>query len=589
MSDEDLPAVYDSADPGGSEPAARPSTPAPGTPEHYAQLNRELYANVLDYQDRRRGEEPPARIDEDAPQRDLAADGDERPQIVIDPDVTAVVNAAERALAAMGGIYVRGRKLTRVVRDKGRSDWMRRPDGSPEIAQIRPAALVEQLSRAAVWITVRKGRGGEPTPTRTIPPGWVAAALAEREEWDLPHIEGVAESPVFRADGTILDEPGYDPDTRLLYDPRGEWYPPVPAEPTHADATQALADLLAPFSEFPFIDDSARAATAALILSLVGRAAISGQVPLFSAQAPTPGSGKGLLIAAASLIGTGRLAPMMAQAADDEENRKRLLALAIESPRLIVIDNVEGTFGTPSLAMAMTTGEIRDRKLGATETVAATLRSVWAITGNNVQFKSDFGRRVVPIDLDPQIERPESRRFKRRDLLGWVEEQRPRLVVAALTVLRAFVTAGRPDQGLDPVGSYESWDRLVRRAVYWAGGVDPMGGVARVQAEADDDTDRIRVLLHAWRMSLGGRSVTANEALRWAESSDSDLKDAMAAFCKDGKATARGIGYALRKLQGRIVSGLKIRRDGADRTNNAKWVVDDASRANTDDNATKEP
>lgn len=540
-------------------------------PADYNAVTDEIYATVLDYEQRlKRSDDIPPPSDLDHPQQSLFDDSDPRPQIIISPDVERVVTEAERALLKLGGIYVRGRKLARVVRDLGRSDWIRRPDGTPAIVQIRSAAFMEILSRAAFWITTPRGKA-----TRTLPPSWAAQALLEREEWTLPQIEGVAESPVFRADGTILDEPGYDPATRLIYDPRGERFPPVPEAPTHADATQALADLLDPFEEFPFLDDAAgRAATAALILSIVGRAAIPGQVPLFAATAPTPGSGKGLLIAAASLIAMGRLAPLMAQTKDEEENRKRLLALAIESPQLIVIDNVDGTFGSPSLAMALTTGEVCDRKLGSTETISATLRSVWALTGNNVQYRADMGRRTVPIELDPLVERPEKRSFKRPDLLTHVERIRPQLVTAALTILRAYVVAGHPPHGLGPVGSYEGWDRLIRGAVVWAGGVDPMGGVARIQAESDDDVDRIRSLLYAWRLSLGGMEKTVVEAVKWADSADPDLKEAMAAFCKDGRINISSIGYAFRRIQGRIVSNLRLRRSGEDRTKAVKWTVD---------------
>lgn len=565
MTDPDDPYAFPGVPPPEPEPTAAPTT------DPYLKVGAELYAAILDYEDRKNGDKPPPMTDEDIPGRDLAGD-DPRPQIVIGPDVTEVVSAAERALAALGGVYVRGRKLARVVRDHGRSDWMRRPDGTPAIVQLRPAALLEHLSRAAIWITVRQVRG-VPQPSRTMPPSWASQALLEREQWELPQIEGVAESPVFRADGSILDVPGYDPDTRLIYDPRGEVFPPVPERPTHAQTTQALADLLTPFDEFPFVDDAARAATAALILSIVGRAAISGQVPVFAAQATTPGSGKGLLIAATSLIATGRLAPMMAHTSEDDENRKRLLAIAIDSPQLIVIDNVEGTFGSPSLAMAMTTGEIMDRKLGSTETIAATLRSVWTLTGNNVQYRADFGRRVVPIDLDPGVERPERRTFQRGDLIAYVQRHRPELVTAALTVLRGYVTAGHPSHGLSPVGSYESWDRLVRGAVVWAGGVDPMGGVQRMQDEADDDVERIRSLLYAWKETLGSMQVTAAEAVKYA-TNNADLAEAMTAFCKDGRLNSRSVGYALRKIQGRIVDGFRFRRAGQDRLRNATWVVE---------------
>jgi hypothetical protein len=82
---------------------------------------------------------------------------------------------------------------------------------------------------------------------------------------------------------------------------------------------------------------------------------------------------------------------------------------------------------------------------------------------------------VVPIDLDPKVEHPEDRKFKRADLIGYVQENRPRLVAAALTVLRAFVVAGWPAHGQPPKGSFEAWDQLVRSAIIWAGGADPLG------------------------------------------------------------------------------------------------------------------
>lgn len=542
---------------------------------NFDRVTDEIYADILDFEEekRRRGypvdDEVPPPDDTNAPVGQLFDGNDPRPQIVIGPDLERVIREAEKALLPLQTIYVRGRKLARVVRDFGRSDWIRRPDGCPVIVQLRLPGMLELLSRAALWISA-----GKKGASRAMPPGWAASLLLDREEWSLPQIEGVSESPVFRPDGTILEVPGYDPATRLLYDPRGITFPSVPSEPTHAQATRALADLLDPFSEFPFVDDAARSATAALILSIMARSAILGEVPLFSAQAPTPGSGKGLLIAAASLIATGHLAPLMAQTSEEEEVRKRLLAIAIESPQLIVIDNVEGTFGSPALAMAITTGEIRDRKLGTSDLASVTLRAVWAITGNNIQFRHDFGRRVVPIDLDPQTEHPEHRKFQRGNLLAYIEENRPRLVTAALTVLRAYKVAGCPDQGLDPVGSFEAWDHLVRRAIYWARGSDPMGGVPRIQEQADDDVERIRVLLYAWRMTYGGVEVTVPDVIR-ALDNKPELRDALSAFCKDGKINIRAVGYAFRKTNGRIVANMRLRRTGEDRNHNSKWAVDD--------------
>src|SRR5215813_1272359 len=99
---------------------------------------------------------------------------------------------------------------------------------------------------------------------------------------------------------------------------------------------------------------------------------------------------------------------------------------------------------------------------------------VWLASGNNMQFQGDVARRVVPIALDPKMERPEERTdFKHNPLLPWVEQERPRLTIAALTILKAYFTASCPAQDIAPLGSFEAWSNLVRQALIWADEADP--------------------------------------------------------------------------------------------------------------------
>lgn len=524
-----------------------------------------VYEEQLEAQ---RASEPPPPTDDDAPSSARPIDPDDpRPQIVISTALAEVVDAAERAMLTRGSTYVRGRQLVSVVRDRGCPDWLKRPDGAPVIAPMTRESLLDALSRGAIWIKILKDN-----PVRAAPPPWAAALLLSRGEWNLPQLDGISDSPVLRADGSVHDIPGYDSTTRIIFDPCGSVFAPVPLRPTHAQATRALADLMEPFSEFPFVADCDRAATAALVLSVLGRSAIDGNVPMFSSQAPTPGSGKGLLVDVASMIATGRRAPLMAPTEDDDETRKRLLAIAIESPAMVVIDNVEGAIGSPSLAMALTAGQVSDRQLGSTKMVTASLRPVWCCTGNNVQLKGDLGRRVVPIDLDPKVEHPEDRKFQRGDLLAYVSDQRPRLVVAGLTVLRAYMTNGSPEHGMPVKGSFETWDKLIRGAVYWACGVDPLDGVQRIRDQSDDDLERIRALLFAWEATMGSMPWTISDAIRRSEHED-QLRDALAAFCKGGRPEARPLGYAFRRLSGRVVCGLVMSRAESDRNGLTKWSV----------------
>jgi hypothetical protein len=500
--------------------------------------------------------------------------GDPRPEIVLTTDQPAIVVAAEVALGRLGGVYVRGRVLVQVVRDRGAPDWWKRPDGAPVIVPIERDHLLDLLGRAARWYVLREGG-----PRDAAVPSWVAARLLARGQWKLPQLEGIADAPVFRADGSIHDTPGYDDRTRVIYEPGRAVFPAIPHAPTKADAQRALVDLLEPFNEFPFVAESDKAATVAAILSVIGRAAILGCVPMFSSQAPTPGSGKGLLVEVVSVIATGRKPPLMSPTDDDEEVRKRLMAIAIESPTMVVLDNVEGAIGSAPLAMALTAGEVTDRKFGDnTKMLTASLRPVWVMTGNNVQLKGDLGRRVVPIDLDPMCEHPEDRKFRRPDLIDYVQTNRPRLVVAALTVLRAFVVAGRPTHGDAAKGSFEAWDALVRGAVRWAGGADPLGGVQRIREQADEDLDKLRALLAAWRDMYQGIEATVSKAIQDAGDSG-DLHDALAAFCRSGRPEAKAIGHALRKARGRIVNGHVFERGGDDRSGVARWKVVSAARS----------
>ena len=76
-------------------------------------------------------------------------------------------------------------------------------------------------------------------------------------------------------------------------------------------------------------------------------------------------------------------------------------------------------------------------------------------TGNNLSFAGDMTRRALLCRMDARMENPEGRSFE-KDLRSWVPEHRGQLVAAGLTILRAFVAAGRPGLAkLPPFGSFE--------------------------------------------------------------------------------------------------------------------------------------
>src|SRR5262249_29720320 len=139
-----------------------------------------------------------------------------------------------------------------------------------------------------------------------------------------------------------------------------------------------------------------------------------------------------------------------------------------------LFDNIEGRFGNATLDAALTGVSWEDRILGGNRMMKCPLFMTWYATGNNVAVGADTARRLCHIPLESSEERPQMRpAVARRDLLGYVAGQRQQLLAAALTILRAYCVAGRPDQNLTAWGSFDGWSRLVRSAVVWAGLPDP--------------------------------------------------------------------------------------------------------------------
>src|SRR5262245_12391616 len=136
----------------------------------------------------------------------------------------------------------------------------------------------------------------------------------------------------------------------------------------------------------------------------------------------------------------------------------------------LILGHVAAPLGSGVLALALTGSNFKDRLLGVNQTKEAPLSAVFLCTGNNVQYAGDVARRVVPIAIDPAMECPEERTgFTHPSLLTWVMKERPRLTIAALTIVKGYFDAGCPSQGVTPFGSFEAWSDLIRQALVWAG------------------------------------------------------------------------------------------------------------------------
>jgi len=285
------------------------------------------------------------------------------------------------------------------------------------------------------------------------------------------------------------------------------------------------------------------------------------------------GSGKGLLAECVGLIIIGHGATMITPGEDEEETAKRILAILIDGDEVVCFDNIVGTFESACLCVVLTTDEFKGRLLGHTKNVHAPTRITWLATGNNVVVVGDLTRRVLPCDIDPKCEHPERRKFDgdlRKELLA----RRPDLVGAGLTILRAYILAGRPDQGLSPYGSFEEWSDLVRSAIVWAGGADPCEGRERLQ-QVDPERSTVRLVFLAWRETIGFAAVTAKEAIAIArENPSKPLLSALNEIPRgrDRELESRKLGNWLSDRQSWVESGLRLTRAG-EHQGSALWQL----------------
>src|SRR3546814_17995900 len=65
------------------------------------------------------------------------------------------------------------------------------------------------------------------------------------------------------------------------------------------------------------------------------------------------------------------------------------------------------------------------------------------LSGNNIELAGDMPRRVLTARIDPKMEQAFTRQFD-LDPLAFVAENRQRLAVAALTIIRGYLSSAAP-------------------------------------------------------------------------------------------------------------------------------------------------
>ncbi len=427
---------------------------------------------------------------------------------------------------------------------------LKNPEGSLWIDIAKDDDVETRLDMYTRWERrLTNGKSSPTDPSKAVTGSIQARYKADTLDGSRPRfrlLEGIVDSPTMRRDGSLITKPGFDLKSGLFADfHTDDWSPDlVPQMPSRFDAMAAAQVLLDVVSESHFARPLDSAIWLTLVLTIVGRTYVTGNVPMFGITANHRGAGKGTLVDLATIIATGRApakwSPISGRKAADvaDEERKRLISVALAGLRVLLIDNVEPgqALGSSALEGALSSGDnsipgsISDRILGESRTSGTVpWRTVVVATGNNLMFRSDMLRRALLCKLLTDEMEPELHQYRiHPDPQRYVRENRPELLGAVLTILsahhharklagtRAEGTAEEVARGeavlIRPwINSYGRWSDYVRSAIVWALGnaaLDPWLGNAAVKEEAVPEQAEAMAFLEAWHGMFGSREVT---------------------------------------------------------------------------------
>jgi len=433
------------------------------------------------------------------------------------------------------------------------------PAGGTIMRHQGPDSMREHIARAARWFMTRPAAKGQP-PERVDAraPADIARVMVANGHGRLPALNRLVYSPVVAPSGRIVTEAGYDDETKTYRADSDLKMDPVPSSPSRSQIEAArdlvLRDLLV---DFPFIESDEgfysspdRANALALFLLPFARELIPGPTPLHLIEKSTPGSGASLIFQALGRVAIGRDPAIITEAGSEEEWRKRITSTLMDSPAIVAVDNLRRKLDSSALAAALTASVWQDRKLGSSENVSMAVRSTWIATGNNPGVSNEIARRCVSIRIDPHLERPWERdpqKFKHPQLLAWVSANRGRLIHAALTMIQAWLKAGRPRPGVS-LGSYEDWSDVIGGILKVAGVEGFIGNRAAFYERADRESSDWGELIAIWWETHGKKHVKTLDVFQIIIDNDLPFR------------LGRGSDHAQRVMVGKMLTGCDERR-----------------------------
>jgi hypothetical protein len=424
------------------------------------------------------------------------------------------------------------------------------------IEALGDTAMYGVLARSANWLKVTEAAVLAAPPSRDT-----ARDMLVNPDPALPPLESVVRTPTFGKNATLITAAGYHrADALWMFSDDSLEIPEVPARPSREQLAQArslLVDEL--LVDFPFVKDSDRAhAVAAILLPFLQRI-IGDLAPIHLIEAPTQGSGKGLLASLISIVSTGAASEGRTVPESEDEVRKMITAELITGRPIILLDNLseKRKLDSAALASVVTLPWWTDRLLGESTMLHLRNNALWLMTGNNPRLSGEMSRRCIRLRIDPRIDMPWLRAgFKHPLIAEWAQENRSALVHAALTLVQAWIAAGKPLH-TTRLGSFESWSGIMGGVLEVAGIPGFLCNLNELYEAADTDGQMWREFTGAWWEAYREEPKKAGELNQFCEE-----RDLMLSVRGDGSARSQQtrLGKALAAKRDRVFNRLTVKQ-----------------------------
>lgn len=490
-------------------------------------------------------------------------------------DVQGAIYRLELPIIQAGGNPPQTVIRTTLGRMKQRGRFFSNPQGlvyfniddpKGKIQPLNSKGLALQLGEIANFVNV-KGRDKETdllvVGCRSFP-GPLAEQMLEmsQTELGLPELTRVVPVPVFASNGQLLQKTGVYPDHSIAIQ-LGVKVPSVSDCPSMQEVTRARELFEEMVFDFPFSGRADRANACALWLSVYIRE-LTGLCPFMVAEAPCPGTGKGLLVdlLLGCFVGFGsdrQGIAMIGEFDRGEGPEKVLCATLLAGPSVVQIDNFV-KLASGQFCFVLTTLRPSFRYLGESRMVTPWNLAVWVGTANNPVYSDEIARRVVPIRIASPLERPSERtHFRHPDVMQWATDNRPKLVWAALTLVQNWVAKGMPKGG-QVFGSFQRWADVLGGILACAGIEGFLEGRAESLARSDVESQEWSAFFGAWYSKFGQGKVTTSELVQVVRETTTPSH---VFRCSTDQSQLTTLGRALHGRMHRVYAGLRLDSAGA--------------------------